>query len=139
MKKQNLPSCPCGGTGKTNHYSACCGRYINGDEPAPDAERLMRSRYTAYTMANAEYVLKTWHASTRPASLELSAPNTPHATKWLGLTVHEFTPQGPERAEVRFTARYRDGGRAYRMTEHSRFVREGEHWFYVDGEVGDDR
>jgi SEC-C motif-containing protein len=56
---------------------------------------------------------------------------------WLGLKVESHTVTGAETGEVVFTARLRvGGGSAQRMHERSRFVREGGHWFYVDGDVG---
>ncbi len=71
--------CPCS---SNKNYADCCGRYLNGGEVAPNAEALMRSRYTAYTLGRGDYLLATWHNSTRPASLELgSEPRS----KWLGL------------------------------------------------------
>jgi len=73
--------CPCG-SNKT--YPNCCGRYVDGNEPAPTAEALMRSRYTAYTLLREEYLRATWHHSTRPDSLELA---TEPSSKWLGLEV----------------------------------------------------
>lgn len=113
-------------------YAACCGRYHGGD-PAPDAATLMRSRYSAYVLKLEACLLATWHPSTRPATLDLAADNA----KWLGLEVKKHTPESADRATVEFVARYKIGGRAYRMHEISRFVREEERWFYVDGEFPD--
>ena len=107
--------CPCG-TGRD--YAACCGRYHAG-EPAPDAEALMRSRYSAFVTGNADYLRATWHPDTRPAELGLDAPGA-QKTAWLGLTVKSHRVTGPETAEVEFVARYR--------------VRIDERWLYVDGE-----
>jgi SEC-C motif-containing protein len=77
------------------------------------------------------YLLATWHASTRPATIEFE-PNT----KWLGLTVKSFRETAPDRAEVEFVARYKvGGGSAVRLHERSRFVREEGRWFYVDGDL----
>ncbi|NLZ10839.1 MAG: hypothetical protein GX086_05845 [Alcaligenaceae bacterium] len=134
-KKTSILPCPCGGLPTGAPYEACCGRYISHNADAPDALRLMRSRYTAYTQGNADYVSATWHATTRPATLMLAMPDTPHATKWLGLSVHTFEVIDEAHAQVRFTARYRDGGKAFRMTELSDFVREDGQWFYVEGVV----
>ena len=136
MKKKNpAASCPCGGVPTGATFEACCGHYLSGNAIAPDAERLMRSRYTAYATGNADYVIATWHASTRPATLSLAAPGTPHATKWLGLVVHRHEAQDDSHAKVQFTARDRDGGRAFKMTELSRFVKEDGRWFYCDGVI----
>ena len=128
-------SCPCGRVNarqKPLAYADCCGRYLDHWDatPAPDAESLMRSRYTAFVAERAEYLQATWHPSTRPAALEFDA-----GAKWLGLTVRSHRTTGADRAEVTFVARYRVGGRAVRLEETSRFVREGGRWFYVDGDL----
>ncbi|HEY0332270.1 MAG TPA: YchJ family metal-binding protein [Stenotrophomonas sp.] len=120
--------CPCG---RALSYAQCCGRY-HGGVPAPDAESLMRSRYTAYVRLQAAYLLRTWHPSTRPAELSLDEPSGARTT-WLGLEVLKTIDTAPDRAEVAFQARYRIGGAsAVRMREHSRFVREQDQWFYLD-------
>ena len=91
----------------------------------------MRSRYSAYVLQLASYLLATWHASTRPATVEFEV-----GTKWLGLSVKSVRETGPDRAEVEFVARYRVGGdAAVRLHELSRFVRENSRWFYVDGDL----
>jgi len=120
--------CPCGSQ-KT--YTDCCARYVDGSEPAPGAEALMRSRYTAYTLRNEDYLLSTWHPSTRPAALGL-ADEAP--TKWLGLEVKRHEQHDANHALVEFVARYKVNGRAQRLHETSRFVREGGRWLYVEGE-----
>ena len=127
-------ACPCGRVDakkRTVDYVDCCGRYVDhfSDAPAPDAEHLMRSRYSAFVLERADYLLATWHSSTRPASLDLDA-----GAKWLGLEVREHKTTGADTAEVEFVARYRVDGRAVRLHERSRFVREYGRWFYVDGE-----
>lgn len=92
----------------------------------------MRSRYSAYTLKREDYLLATWHPGTRPASLEL----TGHPTRqWLGLTVKRHEQTGTDHAIVEFVARYKINGRAHRLHEISRFVREDEQWFYVDGDI----
>ncbi len=128
MTRPPADPCPCG---LPADYAACCGRYHAG-EAAPDAERLMRSRYSAYVRQLADYLRLTWHPDTRPAELSLDeAPG--QRTQWLGLTVNEHSVTGPDSAEVRFTARYRiGGGSAVRMTEHSRFLRIDGRWYYLD-------
>jgi SEC-C motif-containing protein len=91
----------------------------------------MRSRYCAYVRGDEPYLLATWHASTRPAALGL-ADEAP--VQWLGLEVRRHTPQDDSRATVEFVARFRASGRAHRMHEISRFIREDGRWYYVDGE-----
>lgn len=129
MTRRKDPPCPCG-SGRS--YERCCGPYIRGDVAPPTAEALMRSRYTAYTLLAADYLGATWHASTRPDDLTL-ANEVP--AKWIGLRVIRCDSQGGDVATVEFVARYRINGRAHRMHETSRFVRESGRWFYVDGEL----
>ena len=90
----------------------------------------MRSRYSAYAFKLEAYVLATWHSDTRPAVLNLAADNT----KWIALEIKKHIAEAAERATVEFVARYKIGGRAGRLHEVSRFVRETGQWFYVDGE-----
>ncbi len=127
-------ACPCGRSdarGRPLALADCCGPLHAGD-PAPDAERLMRSRYSAFVLGRLPYLLATWHASTRPAELELEP-----GARWLGLQVCHHQATGPDAAEVTFVARFRVQGRAVRQQERSRFVREDGRWFYVDGQVSD--
>jgi SEC-C motif-containing protein len=125
------PPCPCG---KPLPYAACCGRYHAGPLhlQAPDAESLMRSRYSAFVHDLVGYLQATWHPSTRPSTVE---PNPP-GLKWLGLDVKRHAQQDADHATVEFVARSKQGGRAHRLHETSRFVREGGHWFYLDGDLG---
>lgn len=92
----------------------------------------MRSRYTAFTLQDETYLLATWHASMRPASLDLHAPPQP---AWLGLKIIAHAMQDETHATVEFVARSKLGGRAQRLHEVSRFVFEAGRWFYVDGEM----
>ena len=62
-------SCPCD-SGRP--FAACCEPYVSGRTPAPTAEALMRSRYTAYTLQDADYLLRTSHPATAPKTLSLS-------------------------------------------------------------------
>ncbi len=128
MAQPNHP-CPCG---SKSAYAGCCGRYLDGGEIAPSAEALMRSRYTAYVLLREPYLLASWHASTRPVSLDLAEGA---AAKWLGLEVRRHERQDDEHAIVEFVARYEVNGRAHRLHEVSRFVREDGCWLYVDGDV----
>jgi SEC-C motif-containing protein len=122
-------TCPCG---LPAPYADCCGRYHAGalHLQAPDAEALMRSRYSAFVNGLPDYLLATWHASTRPATLEPDPPGL----RWLGLDVRRHASQDADHATVEFVARSKLGGRAQRLHETSRFVREEGRWFYVDGD-----
>lgn len=131
MTKKN---CPCG---HPQSYAACCGRYIDGETPAPDANALMRSRYTAYVRHNSAYLLATWHASTRPEILDFDDETHPQP-KWLELSVKRFEQQDADHATVEFIARHRIAGRGHRLHETSRFIRENGRWYYIDGDLAED-
>lgn len=129
--------CPCGRLGPRGEplaFEACCGRYLDGPEPAPDAESLMRSRYSAFVLERPAYLQATWHVSQRPQTLSLEA-----GVKWLGLEVKAHHVIDADHAEVEFVARSRADGRGQRLHERSRFVRETVdgvlRWLYVDGEM----
>jgi len=124
-KKTSAAPCPCG---QPKGYAECCGIYHAG-VAAPTAEALMRSRYSAYVLALEPYLLATWHASTRP--IDASADEQ---TRWLGLSIKRFEATGADSAQVEFVARYKIAGRAQRLHEVSRFVREDGRWYYVDGQ-----
>ena len=124
--------CPCGRTTAKAlplSLAVCCGPYHEG-QPAPDAERLMRSRYSAFVLGDVPYLLSTWHSTQRPAELTLETGG-----KWLGLEIKQHRVTGVDTAEVEFVARFRVAGKAVRQHERSRFVREDGRWFYVDGDV----
>ncbi len=91
----------------------------------------MRSRYSAYVLGRLDYLRDTWHVSTRPASIEADAAGL----QWLGLEVRQHVVQDADHATVEFVARSKLAGRARRLHEVSRFVREDGRWFYVDGDL----
>lgn len=123
------PACPCG---SVKSFENCCAPFLRGERPAPDAESLMRSRYCAYVMEDEAYLLATWHPRTRPAFLDLAREPRP---RWLGLAVKSKTVLDTDHAQVEFVARYKIGGRAFRLHETSRFERVEGHWLYLDGDV----
>ena len=140
MANKELIHCPCGqldAAGRRLDFAQCCGPYLTDFLAcsAADAQALMRSRYTAFVLERADYLLATWHASTRPAELSFEP-----GVKWLGLEVRAYRKIDEAHAQVEFIARYREaGGRAVRLQESSQFVREisghANRWFYVSGEA----
>ena len=94
------------------------------------AEGLMRSRFAAFRDGDAEWLLVTWHPSTRPTSLAQSANPV-----WRGLQILETVAGGPtdERGVVEFRATYLEHGELRILHERSRFVRKGGRWHYLDG------
>lgn len=123
MKQPVRTACPCG---SGPPLTDCCGRY-HADEWPPTPEALMRSRYSAFVLDLPDYLLATWHLSTRPSSLGPDA-----ATVWKRLEVLESGEEG-ERGWVDFRATFREGKRWSALEESSNFVREAGRWFYLDG------
>ncbi|TFB46597.1 hypothetical protein E3O23_17560 [Cryobacterium tagatosivorans] len=118
--------CPCL-SGET--YGECCGPLHAGQGSAPTAERLMRSRYAAFAVGAAGYLLTTWHPSTRPDSLELDAE-----MKWVRLDILRTVRGGPLDTDgvVEFVAHYRLDGQRGQQHESSRFLKIDRRWFYLD-------
>ena len=121
--------CPCG---SGRDYRDCCEPCHAGTEPAVTAEALMRSRYSAFVLENSDYLLATWHASTRPGQVNFSSDQ-----RWLGLKIRntERGLNGDDSGVVEFVARYKIGGKGFRLHERSRFVFESDRWYYVDGDL----
>jgi SEC-C motif-containing protein len=127
-----VSDCPCGRTdarGRVLAYRDCCQPWHEG-RPAPDAQALMRSRYSAFVRQDAAYLLATWHTSTRPATVDFEP-----GLRWLGLEVRDHRVANEGHAEVEFVARSRLAGRGQRLHERSRFVHEQGRWFYLDGDI----
>lgn len=118
--------CPCG---SGDGYSACCGLLHDGDQQARSAETLMRSRYSAFTRRDADYLFRTWHPRTRPDNVTVDPTIT-----WTGLEVIDTVAGGldDDRGEVEFTASFESAGRVGRLHERSRFERRAGRWFYLD-------
>lgn len=93
----------------------------------------MRSRYTAYVLGDTAYLLATWHQSTRPAQLELAD----QPANWIGLKViaTHAGQAADDAGTVEFIARYKLNGKAQRLHERSRFVRDSGRWYYLDGQL----
>jgi len=130
----NTP-CPCG---QPLSFAQCCQPVISGDKPAANAEALMRSRYSAHVVVDVDYLIRSWkndsnHPISRP-DIEQWANNS----QWLGLTIHQCRAGNRTDTEgwVEFSARSVAKGdeKPSFHRELSYFVKEGEHWFYVDGE-----
>lgn len=130
MDKATL--CPCG-SGEA--FENCCGPYLNGEKLPPNAEALMRSRYTAYTRNDQAYVSRTWYPGTGLAQ-GIEAGASSEQLAWLGLEIKSCQAGGVDDNEgtVEFVAHYRVNDEMGQMHEISRFVKEEGAWFYVDGQ-----
>lgn len=124
-----MRNCPCG----TNvDVDDCCGRFLAGSALPETPEQLMRSRYTAFTMRDADYLRETWHPGTRPDDVGADT-----GIRWEGLEIVDAPDVAADanRGEVEFRASWRDGGARGVMHERSRFVRQSGRWWYLDGVV----
>ncbi|WP_433549217.1 YchJ family protein [Streptomyces sp. CA-294286] len=127
-KFDSAAPCPCG---RTQPYGDCCGRFHRGEAAAPTAERLMRSRYSAFVVLDADYLLRTWHPTTRPSTLDLDP-----SQRWTGLDILA-TADGSafhQSGTVEFRAHYVHDGQGDSQHELSRFVRDDGRWSYLDGQ-----
>ena len=128
MTQKNI-NCPCGSGSLLKN---CCNLYISGDGKPDTAEKLMRSRYTAYVLKDSVYILKTWHPSSRPKFFDLSRENI----CWKKLKILSCDKGGVSdmEGEVFFRASYEHVGKKYCIQELSRFVKESGVWIYLLGE-----
>ncbi|WP_243697224.1 YchJ family protein [Aeromicrobium phragmitis] len=101
------------------------------DWPAT-AEALMRSRFAAFQRGDADWLLESWHSSTRPPEIDLS--DNP---RWRGLQILDTVDGGidDDTGVVEFRATYLVGEELGILHERSRFAREDGRWRYVDGEL----
>ncbi|KJH83025.1 YchJ family protein [Pseudomonas sp. KSR10] len=130
---QSGVNCPCG---SGDRLGECCGRYHDG-LPAPSAEQLMRSRYSAYVLGLIDY-LKATTLPVQQESLDLqSMTEWSAASVWLGLEVEESLLLGgqPEHALVSFTARWHDPSGEHAQHERSAFVQHDGRWYFIDPTV----
>ena len=124
MLNKTDQACPCGSGQLVKN---CCGKYINYSQYPDTPEQLMRSRYTAYVLKNEEYLLNSWHESTRPDSLELENDTS----QWKKLKVISASDN-----KVQFVAYFvtiiNAKEHLFSLYEESLFIKE-DHWFYLEG------
>lgn len=129
-----MSNCPCG---NTQQYDECCGRYISGQFTAPTAEALMRSRYTAYVLAEISYLEQTLHPDSRKDFDPVNAEKWAKNSSWLGLEIIEIVggKENDTEGTVEFIARYSDGQGTVNHHEISSFRKEENRWYFVDGRM----
>lgn len=124
-----MTTCPCG----LQEYSNCCAIYHRGDRVAPTPEALMRSRYSAYALADMDYVKKTMLGQALESFDESSAKVWALSVKWLGLQILRVKTQSNDCGFVEFIARFIEGDKERSIRELSEFQKVGERWYYIDG------
>lgn len=127
---QNL--CPCG---SGFYYSECCELIISGRKEAVTAQALMRSRYTAFTRANADYLMRSHATKTRPVKEQKNIEKWARSVTWMGLTIlrSQDGEINDESGYVEFKALYLEDGKLQQIHEKSLFERENGKWMYVSG------
>ena len=116
--------------GSGSSFENCCETYIKGLQKAPTAEALMRSRYTAYAIHAADYLVETTHISQRKNHSKKDILNWATSNRWLRLEILNATEN-----TVEFKAYYLDNKSSTQIHhEKSTFKMENGSWFYVDGE-----
>ena len=126
--REAVMRCPCRKKSEASDYSDCCGPYHTGAQIPPTAEALMRSRYSAFALQNEDYLIASWHPSTRVERVGFTPDQ-----EWLLLRIIATKSDG-DQATVEFTASSRINGRSQVQHERSQFVRENERWYYLQGE-----
>jgi SEC-C motif-containing protein len=123
-------SCLCG---SGIEYDRCCGLYHSGEKSPATAEALMRSRFAAYALDNADYILATWDAAVQPEKIAFSGENI----AWQRLEIIDTKKGGikDNKGIVEFKAYYLKDGEEYMLHEISRFAKTNGRWLYLDGVV----
>ena len=127
-----MTTCPCG---SKKNYADCCQPFIELKKIPETPEQLMRSRYTAYTQANMDYIVRTMRGK---AAADFDLPGSRQwatQSKWLGLTIvkSEIDKTNPKIGFVEFISRFRANDQEQMLHEASEFHHEHGHWYYVDG------
>lgn len=123
--------CPCG---SGVEYNLCCQPYLSASKYPEYAAQLMRSRYTAFVLHHVGYLVASWHPARRHPGLESELCKGFATTEWLGLTLFEEANGREENeAYVSFVARFQENGKQTAIIERSRFLKENDQWYYVDG------
>lgn len=119
-------------------YEACCHVFISGKAQPTTAEQLMRSRYTAYTLAEVDYIIHTTHPSTRSQYNSIAVKEWAVSSTWKKLEIISRDKGASEDAigYVEFKAYYsNEAGKDYIHHEYSTFKKVDGNWFFVEGNV----
>lgn len=125
--------CPCG---SKQNYEACCGSIISGKRNAQTCLELMKSRYSAYTKADINYLMLSHHSKTRPKQKErMGIKLWAESVRWMQLIIVNTWDGAATDKEghVEFKALYFEDGKIQQIHEKSLFQRENGKWVYVSG------
>lgn len=119
--------------GSLKTYTNCCEKAHKNIKEAQTAEALMRSRYSAFVLANGDYLMESHHESTRPISEQIAIVKWAKSVEWIKLDILKTTKGGPHDTEgtVTFQAHFYERGKTDIIYEKSAFVKENNHWLYL--------
>lgn len=125
--------CPCG---SGLNYAQCCQALHLGKAVAGTAEQLMRSRYSAFAVGDADYLMKTLHPKSRQQDTLASLQQSISRQHWLQLNIVDTAAGGKNDTTgvVEFVAGYESDGQQAYLHERSRFAKMDGLWYYLDGE-----
>lgn len=132
----NSEHCPCC---SDKDFEVCCGPFLIGDATPQTPEQLMRSRYSAYTRADIDYVFSTMTGKALKEADRDASREWAEGCEWLGLEILDAPKPGEHEGFVEFVASYKEKGTVTRLHERSRFVREKERWYYIDGKFPENK
>lgn len=128
-----MAECPCG---SSVDYNECCEPYIKGEKAPETAEKLLRSRYSAYTKGEIDYIAETIHPEQLQYHDHKATQKWSEESKWHGLEVLniEKGQEGDEEGLVEFKAKYTQKIETHTHHEMAIFKKEEDKWFFYDGE-----
>ena len=127
-------NCPCG---SNQNFSLCCEPFLTGTAMPETAEQLMRSRYTAFTKADVDYLKKTLAPESRTDFDAASTKKWAEQSTWKGLQIlsTEKGTADDKKGKVEFIATYKAEGEALDHHEVAQFRKaDGGQWLFVDGD-----
>lgn len=126
--------CPCT---PARDYSSCCGPFHAHAQHPTTAETLMRSRYSAYVLKNADYLIYSHHPKQHRRDDRTSLEQLFENIRWEGLEIISTSQGQPDDAigKVEFKAHYLIDAERSCMHERSRFRRYEGRWVYWDGQA----
>lgn len=122
--------CACGAN---KEFSECCGPFLEQQQIPQTPEQLMRSRYTAYSMCNIDYIKETMRGKAAIGFDAQHAKEWAEQVTWLKLDVIRSYNENPDLGFVEFTAHFLEHNKKNQLHELSEFHRINNQWFYVDG------
>ena len=123
-------TCYCG---NLKSYVSCCEKVHKNITNAKTAEQLMRSRYSAFVLANGDYLMKSHHSKTRPTSEKKLIVAWTKSVNWIKLEIIETTKglESDTKGTVTFNAYFYELGTMDVIHEKSAFIKEDNHWKYL--------